>query len=80
MIWNFHDFSVHIVGMLFFGVFLHVPLPVAGVHARAAPVGFLARMMTPHVLNDLRTPASSEIAPVAQEITRLFLAVGRVTH
>ena len=56
---------------------LHVPLPVARVHARAAPVRLLARMMTPHVLDDLRAPAAAKVAPVAQEVARLFLDATR---
>lgn len=61
--------------MLLFGVLLHVPLPVGGVHARRAAVGFLARVMTTHVLNDLGAPTTAEVAPVAQEVARLFLTI-----
>jgi hypothetical protein len=73
----FDDFGGLIVGMLFFGVLLNVPLPVGGVHAGRAAVGLLARMMTPHVLDYFGAPAASKVAPVAEKVARFLFGIGQ---
>jgi hypothetical protein len=74
LIGYFDDFRVRVIRMLLLRVLLHVPFPIACVHARAASVWLFARMMTTHVLNDFRTPTTTKVAPKAQEIARLLFA------
>lgn len=73
LVGNLNNLRRYVVRVLLLGVLLNVPFPVRGVHAGRAAVGLLARVMTPHVLDDLGAPAAAEVAPVAEEVARLFL-------
>ena len=74
MIGNLDDLGVWVAWVLFLCMLLYVPFPVAGIHASTATVWLLAGMVATHMLDDLGSPATTEVTPVAQEVAGFLLA------
>jgi hypothetical protein len=70
--------GVWVAWMLLLGVLLDIPFPVRSVHAGRATVRFFAGMVAAHVLNDLRSPATTEVAPVTKKVACFFLTASLI--